>query len=152
MPLLHQPVLLALTGNRKAIELTAEPDGEIANVDHLLYFASRLFRNLASFQRHQQCQIGFVLTQPFSDPPDDFAPPRRRHHAPLQERYLCGASNQLHILGPRSGNRRQFATIVVGQDMTVGFVGPAGDEIEFTISESLVPRIRRPQAVCILKG
>jgi len=47
---------------------------------------------------------------------------------------------------------RQFATIVLGQDMTIGFIGPDGDKIEFSISESLVPRIRRPQAICVLKG
>jgi uncharacterized linocin/CFP29 family protein len=46
---------------------------------------------------------------------------------------------------------RQFATIVLGQDMTIGFVGPAEGKLEFSISESLVPLIRQPQAVCILK-
>jgi uncharacterized linocin/CFP29 family protein len=47
---------------------------------------------------------------------------------------------------------RQFASIVLGQDMTVGFVGPEGDQIAFTVSESLVPRIRRPGAICVLEG
>ena len=47
---------------------------------------------------------------------------------------------------------RQFASIVMGQDMTVGFIGPAGDQVEFTISESLAVRIRRPQAICTLNG
>lgn len=47
---------------------------------------------------------------------------------------------------------RQYASIVMGQDMTVGFVGPEGDRIAFTVSESLVPRIRRPQAICVLEG
>jgi uncharacterized linocin/CFP29 family protein len=47
---------------------------------------------------------------------------------------------------------RQFASIVVGQDMTVGFVGPEGDRIAFTVSESLVPRVRRPNAICVLEG
>ncbi len=46
---------------------------------------------------------------------------------------------------------RQFASIVLGQDMTIGFVGPTGEEIEFSISESLVPVIRQPQAICVLK-
>lgn len=46
----------------------------------------------------------------------------------------------------------QYASIVLGQDMSVGFIGPAGANVEFTISESLVPRIRRPEAVCVLKG
>lgn len=47
---------------------------------------------------------------------------------------------------------RQFVSIVVGQDMTIGFIGPEGDRIAFTISESLVPRIRRPEAICVLEG
>jgi uncharacterized linocin/CFP29 family protein len=46
---------------------------------------------------------------------------------------------------------RQFASIVLGQDMTIGFIGPTGEEIEFSISESLAPLIRQPQAVCVLK-
>lgn len=47
---------------------------------------------------------------------------------------------------------RQYASIVVGQDMTVGFIGPEGDRVAFTVSESLVPRIRRPKAICVLEG
>jgi uncharacterized linocin/CFP29 family protein len=47
---------------------------------------------------------------------------------------------------------RQFASIVLGQDMAIGFIGPAGEEIEFSITESLALRIRQPQALCMLKG
>ena len=47
---------------------------------------------------------------------------------------------------------RQYASIVVGQDMTVGFIGPEGDRVAFTISETLVPRVRRPNAICVLEG
>jgi uncharacterized linocin/CFP29 family protein len=47
---------------------------------------------------------------------------------------------------------RQYASIVMGQDMTIGFIGPEGDRIAFTISESLVPRIRRPSAICVLEA
>ncbi len=46
---------------------------------------------------------------------------------------------------------RQYASIVLGQDMTIGFIGPAGSEVEFFISESLTPRIRKPEAICVLK-
>lgn len=46
---------------------------------------------------------------------------------------------------------RQFAFIVLGQDMAIGLVGPTGEEIEFSISESLAPLIRQPQAICVLK-
>jgi len=45
---------------------------------------------------------------------------------------------------------RQYAAIVLGQDMTIGFIGPAGDKLEFSISESLVPLIRQPGAICVL--
>jgi len=46
---------------------------------------------------------------------------------------------------------RQFASIVLGQDMAIGFIGPTGDKLEFSISESLSPLIRQPRAVCVLK-
>jgi uncharacterized linocin/CFP29 family protein len=42
------------------------------------------------------------------------------------------------------------ASIVLGQDMNIGYIGPAGDKHEFSISESLTVRIRQPQAICIL--
>ena len=44
------------------------------------------------------------------------------------------------------------ASIVLGQDMSIGYVGPAGDRQEFTISESLAVRISQPRAICVLKG
>ncbi len=46
---------------------------------------------------------------------------------------------------------RQFASIVLGQDLMTGFVGPSGGEYEFVISESLTLRLVEPSAVCVLK-
>ncbi|MGA9351059.1 MAG: family 1 encapsulin nanocompartment shell protein [Anaerolineae bacterium] len=46
---------------------------------------------------------------------------------------------------------RQFASIVLGQDMAIGFIGPAEEKLEFSISESLTPLIRQPRAICVLK-
>ncbi len=46
---------------------------------------------------------------------------------------------------------RQYASIVLGQDMTVGFIGPVGERLGFSISESLTPFVRQPKAVCLLK-
>jgi uncharacterized linocin/CFP29 family protein len=45
---------------------------------------------------------------------------------------------------------RQFCSIVIGQDMSIGFNGPAGDAFEFSISESLALLIRAPEAICVL--
>jgi uncharacterized linocin/CFP29 family protein len=44
------------------------------------------------------------------------------------------------------------ASIVLGQDMNIGYIGPAGDRQEFTISESLTVLIRQPRAICVLEG
>jgi uncharacterized linocin/CFP29 family protein len=46
---------------------------------------------------------------------------------------------------------KQYAEIVLGQDMSVGFIGPAEENLEFSISESLAPVIHVPDAVCVLK-
>lgn len=45
---------------------------------------------------------------------------------------------------------KQFASIVIGQDMTVGFIGPVGSNLEFSISESLALMVRQPGAICAL--
>lgn len=46
---------------------------------------------------------------------------------------------------------KRFATIALGQDMTVGFIGPAGDRYELVVIESLCPRVLVPESVCVLE-
>lgn len=46
---------------------------------------------------------------------------------------------------------RQFASIILGADMQVGFIGPVGESLEFTISESLACLVREPGAICVLR-
>ena len=46
---------------------------------------------------------------------------------------------------------RQYASIVLGQDLMTGFIGPAGGDYEFTVSESVALRLRAAGAVCVLK-
>lgn len=46
---------------------------------------------------------------------------------------------------------RQYHSIVLGQDMSIGFIGPAGSKLEFLISESLTLRIFKAAAICVLK-
>lgn len=45
----------------------------------------------------------------------------------------------------------QFASIVIGQDLAIGFVGPSDGELEFSMSESLALHVRQPGAVCELE-
>ena len=44
-----------------------------------------------------------------------------------------------------------FANIVLGQDMTTSFVGPAPGRYQFAILESVALWVRVPEAVCVLK-
>jgi uncharacterized linocin/CFP29 family protein len=86
----------------------------------------------------------------------------------LLRRYLNGNMSELEHIGTMmtagiikapaldSGgillaSGRQFASIVLGQDMAIGFIGPVSDRLEFSISESLTPYIRQPRALCVLK-
>jgi uncharacterized linocin/CFP29 family protein len=45
---------------------------------------------------------------------------------------------------------RLFASIVMGQDMTIAFIGPTKETLEFAIVESLALVVRRPGAICAL--
>jgi uncharacterized linocin/CFP29 family protein len=46
----------------------------------------------------------------------------------------------------------QCASVVLGQDMSVGYIGPDADRQEFFVSESVTVRIQQPQAICVLKA
>jgi len=46
---------------------------------------------------------------------------------------------------------RQYASILLGQDMSLGFIGPVADRLEFSISESLAVMIRQPGSMCVLE-
>ncbi len=45
----------------------------------------------------------------------------------------------------------QFSTIVLGQDLTVGYVGRVGADVQLSVSESLALLLREPKAVCVLE-
>lgn len=46
---------------------------------------------------------------------------------------------------------KQYASIILGEDMRVGFIGPVGEHLEFSISETLALLVKEPGAVCVLK-
>ncbi|WML67669.1 MAG: hypothetical protein METHP_01215 [Methanoregula sp. SKADARSKE-2] len=46
---------------------------------------------------------------------------------------------------------QQYASLVIGQDMTVGCNGPSGDSLDFFVTESLALLIKAPEAICVLK-
>ncbi len=46
---------------------------------------------------------------------------------------------------------RQYASIALGQDLMTGFIGPADQDYEFTVSETVALMLLCPEAVCVLK-
>ncbi len=45
---------------------------------------------------------------------------------------------------------RHVASIIMGQDLMAGFIGPENGDYIFLLSESLVPIIRQPKGICVL--
>jgi uncharacterized linocin/CFP29 family protein len=45
---------------------------------------------------------------------------------------------------------KQYATIVLGQDLITRFVGPSGGDYQFSIFESLALRLLAPSSICVL--
>ena len=82
-----------LGGHRAAVELPRQPDGEVADVDHLLDLAAGLGGDLADLEGDQGRQVVLVLAQQLAEPPDQAAAHRRGHRAPGPER----------LPGPRDG-------------------------------------------------
>ncbi len=46
---------------------------------------------------------------------------------------------------------KPYVMIVVGQDMSIGYIGPSATEFEFFISESMALHIRHAKAICVLE-
>ena len=67
VPGLHQPVARALGGHRPAVELAGQPDGEVADVDHLLHLAPRLGGDLADLEADQGGQVVLVLGEQLAE-------------------------------------------------------------------------------------
>ncbi len=45
----------------------------------------------------------------------------------------------------------QFSAIVLGQDLSVGYVGRVGPDVQLSVSESLALLLREPKSVCVLE-
>lgn len=53
--------------------------------------------------------------------------------------------------GILAAHGKQFASILLGQDLTAGFVGPDVGGYEFSLTESFTLRLLAPEAFCVLK-
>ncbi len=75
----------ALGGDRAAEELPREPDGEVADVDHLLHLAEALLRDLAGLERDERAERLLLAPQLLAQQADELAAARRQDVAPALE-------------------------------------------------------------------
>lgn len=47
---------------------------------------------------------------------------------------------------------KEYASIILGQDLVCGFEGPSGKDFIFTLSESIALRMIEPASVCVLES
>ena len=92
MPGLHQPVAGTLGCDGLAVQLARQPDGELADVDHLLHLAEGLRGDLSRLDADQRGQIVLVLDEQFAEPRHQRAAHRCRRRAPRGKR-LCRFGN-----------------------------------------------------------
>ena len=82
MPGLHHPVVGRSVAMVQAIELARQPDGEVADVDHLLDLAEALGHDLAGLERHEPAEIILGGAQFLRENSHELPTPRRRDLAP----------------------------------------------------------------------
>ena len=114
MPRFRHPVPRAFRGDRQAIKLARQADGEVADIDHLLHFAESFLQDLACFERDEATERRLFFTQAIAKEPHEFAASRRRHIAPLrvsraglrERRIDFSFSVRLHAADAFAGDRR----------------------------------------------
>ena len=98
MPGFAHVVARTFRGDGQAVELTRQANGEVADVDHLLYFAQAFLGDLARLPRHQFAQVRLVFTQQVTELAHQLTPAWRRDFAPDLKR-IFSAGHVLFNLG-----------------------------------------------------
>ena len=108
MPRLHQAVAGPLAGDREAVQLARQADGEVADVDHLLDLTETLGADLPGLDRDQLAELGLVGAQQLTEPADQPATHRRRRRSPFTERLDCCRHGSVDV-GSGSGRPERAA-------------------------------------------
>ena len=106
MPLFAHAVTRPLAGDHQSVQLAGKPDGEIADVYHLLDFPHALDADLAHFQGNELAQRFLVFAQDIAEVPHHVAPLRRRGHPPCVEGPSGVFDHPVVDLGRRLPNAR----------------------------------------------
>ncbi len=111
VPLFGQAVFGPFRGDRQAVELAGEPDGEVADVDHLLDFADGLLSDLAGLGADQHGQVFPSSSQGLADPTYVLAPPRSGHGPPAEKRLVGRGHDGIELFWPSRGEGGQRGPI-----------------------------------------
>lgn len=79
----------------QAVEHARLTDGEVADIDHLLYLAEPFLQRLTHLIGNQGAKILLTLPQPVTDLTYDLAPLRCRTLSPDTKSLLCGSDHTL---------------------------------------------------------
>ena len=101
MPRLRHPVAGALGGDDKAVQLPREPDGEIADVDHLLHFAQTLRDDFADLERDEGAESLLRGAKLLAEEAHELAPPGRRNLAPGKKGVPRPLDDRRHVVRRR---------------------------------------------------
>ena len=83
MPLLHQTVTWPFRLYRQAVKHARLTDREIADVDHLLYFAFAFGDDLSGLQGHELAELVFQVAQCIAEATNSLAADGARRCAPF---------------------------------------------------------------------
>ena len=97
-----------LRGDRASVELAREPDGEVADVDHLLHLAEPLLGDLPDLERHERAERLLLAPQLLAEQPDELAAVRPRQVPPDGERGGCAPDRGVGRGGVRAGDARDL--------------------------------------------
>ncbi len=97
----------SFAGDRQAVKLARQSDGEIAHVDHFLDLALAFGPDLAGLKGDQETEIGLSGAKRSADLAHDLAAPRRGDNMPALERLAGPRDDPLVISDRRHPDRGQ---------------------------------------------
>ena len=98
MPGFHHPVISPFRRDGAAVELARQPNGEIADIDHLLDLAETLRHDLAGLERHETAEVILGGTQLLREYPDELPTSRRRDRPPCIKGLRGPANDRLGLV------------------------------------------------------
>src|SRR4051812_34207356 len=97
MPLFHQTMLRALRLNGQTVQHARLPNGEIANIDHLLNFALAFGNDLAGLKRNELPQLMFKIAQGVPKATNRISSHWPRSNTPFQKCFMSPTDREFII-------------------------------------------------------